>query len=257
MNPFKRLLKWYAPMAFGDGLNRCNQLALRLARREPWQRLLDVGCGDGELTAKFLAGASGRRADGIEYVAALHEAAGRRGIACRSLDVNLPWTGVGDSAYDLVLSSQNIEHVHNTRLYLEECRRCLKPGGRLLVLTENLASWINIGALLFGWQPFSTTNIDGWSVGNPCVWHADEPKDMAFVEEQKKHGVTGTTGHIRVWTRAGLADLLKRVGFEEVRLYGRGYLPFWGWLSDCLSALDGRHSHFLVASARKPGGAPA
>jgi len=48
-------------------------------------------------------------------------------------DEKLP---LGDGEFDVVLSSQVLEHVENTSLYLNECRRVLKPGGTLFLSTH-------------------------------------------------------------------------------------------------------------------------
>jgi len=36
-----------------------------------------------------------------------------------------------------------------------------EDGGMRVVRTENLASWLNIVALVLSWQPFLTTNLFG------------------------------------------------------------------------------------------------
>lgn len=41
-----------------------------------------------------------------------------------------------DDQFDVVLSSQVLEHVENTKLYLSECHRVLKPGGILFLSTH-------------------------------------------------------------------------------------------------------------------------
>jgi len=41
-----------------------------------------------------------------------------------------------DAAYDLILSTQVLEHVRKPALYLGECHRLLSPGGRLLLSTH-------------------------------------------------------------------------------------------------------------------------
>lgn len=41
-----------------------------------------------------------------------------------------------DGYFDVVLSSQVLEHVENTKLYLSECSRVLKPGGILFLSTH-------------------------------------------------------------------------------------------------------------------------
>ncbi|HRI84284.1 MAG TPA: class I SAM-dependent methyltransferase [Ignavibacteria bacterium] len=48
-------------------------------------------------------------------------------------DEKLPF---GDGEFDVVLSSQVLEHVENTVLYLSECRRVLKQGGLLFLSTH-------------------------------------------------------------------------------------------------------------------------
>lgn len=45
---------------------------------------------------------------------------------------------VDDDSFDAVLSTQVLEHVPDPGLYLSECRRVLRPGGRLLLSTHGL-----------------------------------------------------------------------------------------------------------------------
>ncbi len=246
----RAILKHIAPRAFMDGLERCNETGLSLVARRDCRSMLDVGCGDGELTMKFAEASGAGELYGIEFVDEFRKKAESRGIRCSKEDLNGRW-GYSDDSFDLILSSQNIEHLHNTRLYLEECHRCLKVGGQLIVLTENLASWVNIGALVFGWQPFSTTNINGLSVGNPLIWHKDEPRDSAFFENWQATGVSGTVGHVRVLAFKGLRDMMEEAGFRNIIMRTTGWLPLWGKASDILCAIDRRHGHFLIGTGFK------
>jgi len=245
-----KILKYIAPKAFLDGLDSCNALGLRLASERTSSSFLDVGCGDGSLTMEFAKAAGAKNVYGIEYVDSVRKEAEAKGIQCIKQDLNAAWELESDK-FDFILSSQNIEHMHNSRLYLEECYRCLAPGGQLIVLTENLASWVNVGSLFFGWQPFSTTNMNGWSIGNPFIWHADEPKDEEFIAEWQATGISGATGHVRVLAYSGLEGLLQKVGFHDLRLFTTGYLPLWGALSKLLCTIDRRHGHFLIATGFK------
>jgi SAM-dependent methyltransferase len=43
-----------------------------------------------------------------------------------------------DDSFDLILSTQVLEHVENTADYLSECHRLLKPGGKLLLTTHGI-----------------------------------------------------------------------------------------------------------------------
>ncbi len=47
-------------------------------------------------------------------------------------------TGEPDDSYDIVLSSQVLEHVQQPGAYLAECRRLLRPGGQLLLTTHGM-----------------------------------------------------------------------------------------------------------------------
>ena|GEM_PF-401474 len=245
-----RFLRFIAQKSFNDGLARCNQLGMRLIVKEKVDRFLDVGCGNGELTMEFASVINPREIYGIEFVDEVRPEAERKGIKCFKYDLNGRW-GFDDNYFDVILSSQSIEHMHNTRLYLEECHRCLKPGGQVIILTENLASWDNIISLVFGWQPFSTTNINGWHLGNPYIWHKHESKDEDFLTRWQDTGVSGITGHVRVLTFIGLRELLRKTGFTKVDVYSKGYLPLWGRLSDSFCWIDKRHGRFLVAQGFK------
>lgn len=253
INQFRRhFLSWYSPKAFNDGLDKCNQLGMELLQSNKRKvRLLDVGCGDGTLTLEFASAARAVEIHGLEYVEEAIKIARKKGIRVKKQDLNLPWKGIKSDYFDYVVSSQNIEHMHNTRLYLEECYRVLKKGGKVVILTENLASLTNLGSLFFGWQPFSLTCIDGFNLGNPLTWHIDNNINEEFKEKYQSTGVTGTVGHVRVLAYKGLEEMVKKIGFKKVRAYTRGYLPFFGWVSDLLCKVDRRHGNFLIAEGVK------
>lgn len=47
-------------------------------------------------------------------------------------------TNEADASYDFVLSTQVLEHVQHPRQYLQECRRILRPMGRVLLTTHGM-----------------------------------------------------------------------------------------------------------------------
>jgi SAM-dependent methyltransferase len=95
-------------------------------------RALDLGCGDGRLTAEL--DAAELTAADVSRVAL--ERARRRlpdaRIAELEPDAPLPFD---DGAFDLVLCAETVEHVRDVQLLLSEARRVLAPGGTLALTT--------------------------------------------------------------------------------------------------------------------------
>lgn len=96
------------------------------------QRALDLGCGDGRLTA--LIDAAELTAADVSTVA-LERARGRlpeARFAGLDPDAALPFA---DGAFDLVVCVEVLEHVRDVQLFLSEIRRVLESGGRLALTT--------------------------------------------------------------------------------------------------------------------------
>jgi SAM-dependent methyltransferase len=98
----------------------------------PAAATLDLGCGDGLLTAELDA-----RDLTAADVSAVALARARRRLPDARLaelepDAPLPFD---DSSFDLVLCAETIEHVRDVQLLLSEIRRVLRPGGTLALTT--------------------------------------------------------------------------------------------------------------------------
>jgi SAM-dependent methyltransferase len=96
------------------------------------ERALDVGCGDGRLTAELDAAAL--TAADVSAVALERARARLPGAALVELDPDAPFP-LEDSGFDLVLCAETVEHVRDVQLLLSEIRRVLRPGGHLAMTT--------------------------------------------------------------------------------------------------------------------------
>ena len=141
------------------------------------------------------------------------------------------------NSFDLVHANQVIEHVPNVDLFLSEIVRALRPGGRVILSTENGSSWVNIGAAILGWQIFSLTNVSTkrLGIGNPFALHRGERDELA------------SWTHKTIFNYRGLNELCAAYGLTRIRTLGAGYFPF----PARLGRVDARHAHFITLTAEK------
>jgi SAM-dependent methyltransferase len=211
--------------------------------------LLDVGCGAGDLLFNHL-GYQPEKFCGIEAAPALKQKAAEKGIEVMAADLNSVWS-YPDNSFNVVHSSQVIEHVHNTRLFVQESLRVLKPGGTAVITSENLTSLLNLAAMALGYTPFSLIRVCGWYLGNPLGLHYKEevPEDVAITDP----AFAGVTGHIRVLSALQAKELFERAGFVNVEVSSMGLMPFPDWFSRPLERWMWRRGHFLLIRAQKSG----
>jgi 2-polyprenyl-3-methyl-5-hydroxy-6-metoxy-1,4-benzoquinol methylase len=101
-------------------------------RLGPVASALDVGCGDGRLSAELDAAAL--TAADVSRVALARANARLPDAEIVELEPDAPLP-LGDAAYDLVLCAETVEHVRDVQLFLSEIRRVLRPGGELALST--------------------------------------------------------------------------------------------------------------------------
>lgn len=113
------------------------RLLLALLGRQPPQRALDLGCGNG----RFLAALAARGAEvtGVDaYAASLGRARGKA-PAATLIAADVTRAPLPDASFDLVAALDVLEHVEPAG-FLAEARRLLAPGGRLLLSVPAFAS---------------------------------------------------------------------------------------------------------------------
>ncbi|MBU4175773.1 MAG: class I SAM-dependent methyltransferase [Actinobacteria bacterium] len=203
--------------------------------------VLDLGCNDGSFTERIAGEIGARNALGVEIDTDRARTARDRGITVTEADLERPLP-LEDETADAITVNQVIEHLKNTDNMISEAMRLLRPGGLLVISTENLSSWHNIFSIILGWQPFSLTNISDrrMGIGNPLALHRGNT------------GVSRYMQHRRVFSPRGLAELIEIHGFQVESLKGAGYFPLGGRPARALNAIDTRHSSFMTIRGRKP-----
>jgi demethylmenaquinone methyltransferase/2-methoxy-6-polyprenyl-1,4-benzoquinol methylase/phosphoethanolamine N-methyltransferase len=139
-----RTIRWapfYDPLVklltFGRD-RRIREATLEIARITPGDRVLDVGCGTGDLT--LFAGMRAAEVYGIdaaqEMITFAQRKAAKRHSPVKFQAEPIEALSFPDASFDVVLSSLMFHHLPDDlkRPALLEVRRVLKPGGCLLIV---------------------------------------------------------------------------------------------------------------------------
>jgi 2-polyprenyl-3-methyl-5-hydroxy-6-metoxy-1,4-benzoquinol methylase len=119
-----------------------------LALVAPPGRVLDVGCSTGYLAERLQQ--RGSTVIGIEMDERAAEAARRFCEAVYVGDIETMELPFEPESFDAVLCGDLIEHLRDPQGVLERLRPLLRPGGRLVLSTPNIANWAMRLSLLFG-----------------------------------------------------------------------------------------------------------
>jgi 2-polyprenyl-3-methyl-5-hydroxy-6-metoxy-1,4-benzoquinol methylase len=173
----------------------------RLAGRlSPDVRVLDAGCGNGHWAGLFAS--QGCEAVGIDASESGIAIARRTYPAARFEQMEIGadlLERLGERPFDLVVSTEVVEHLYNPAVFAEGCFRALRPGGSLIVSTP-YHGWLKDVALA------STGGLD------------------------RHHEALRPGGHIKFFSRRTLSALLAQAGFDDLRFVGAGRVP-WLWKS--------------------------
>lgn len=201
-------------------------------------KILDIGCDNGEILIDRVKGKiSNPKIYGLDIDPGKVKKSKKLGVIAQRANVEnrFPYK---DNNFDLVSANQIIEHLLNVDGFLQEINRVLRPGGYLVLSTENLSSWHNLFALALGWQAFSQHISKIKNVGNPM-------RGAKYTDYE----LSGM--HIKIFTPRGLKELVKLHGFKIEHFFGAGYYPFSSQPSRLLSRVDPTHAAFIGLKARK------
>jgi len=107
-------------------------------RAHPARRILDVGCGTGDLTARVRAELQPELVAGCDFSAGMLEQAQARSGAVRWLQGDASRLPFADGQFEAVVSTEAFHWFPDPDAALRELNRVLAPGGRLLVALVNV-----------------------------------------------------------------------------------------------------------------------
>jgi len=123
------------------GVDRKFARICELVREQlPCEAFLDAGCGDGRYLAALAAELPARRA-GVDLSERILETARQR-VDADFRQASLEALPFGDAEFDVVLCSQVIEHVLDADAAVRELARVLRPGGALVISTDNERNYV-------------------------------------------------------------------------------------------------------------------
>lgn len=195
--------------------------ALEIMRLPAGQRggLLDIGCGVGEFLETMRA--HGWDVEGIDLDPKVLETCRLRGLRVR--EGTLEEQRYAEGQFDAVSMRHVLEHVPEPVRLLRECRRILRPGGVLVVLTPNADS---LGHRVFGrdWLGLDVSrHLTVFSLGALRL----AAERAGFTVESCRSGarisrwvfrassMLARTGQNAYESRAGVADRIREIAFEK------------------------------------------
>lgn len=169
--------------------------------------VLYAGCGNGALAVELAA--DGHRVVGIDMDARGLEFARSRAPGVTFVQASFEGDPAAlratpDGRFDVVVSTEVIEHLYAPHALAAYAYAALRPGGRLVITTPYHGYLKNLALSL----------LDGWDRHFSVDWHG---------------------GHIKFWSRRTLALLLEKQGFRLVGFRGVGRVPYL-WKSMILIA---------------------
>jgi trans-aconitate methyltransferase len=203
------------PQAYGQNAAFVHGLAGGVTEwlaAQPGEHILDLGCGDGQLTERIAAG--GARVAGADSSAEMVRAARSRGVDAREASAEaLPHT---DASFDAVFSNAALHWVRDQDAMMAEVHRVLKPGGRFVA---EMGGYGNIAAIRVALMAVLARH--GYSDGEDGVNYYPTPD--VYARRLVRHGFnvaqialiprptalpeSGMTGWLRTFRRGVLESL--------------------------------------------------
>lgn len=168
-----------------------------MLRYDKSKRILDIGCGNGQIARALIS--DGFDVIGIDASQTGIEIANRkhpgRFFVHDVSEDKLP-EGVGDKPFDIIISTEVIEHLYAPRSYMRLVRKTLEQKRGDVILSTPYHGYLKNVALAV------TGKMDQHYT---ALWDG---------------------GHIKFWSRKTLTALLEEFGFRVTDFRGAGRLPY-------------------------------
>jgi len=176
---------------------------------QPGEYILDLGCGDGQLTQRIAD--TGAQVLGVDASLEMIAAARERGIEAEQARAEmLPF---GDRTFDAVFSNAALHWVRGQDAMLDQVYRILKPGGRFVA---EMGGHGNIAAI----QVALTAVLERHGFGDREEGTNYFPTVEAYTARMKKHGF-----HVEEMALIPRPTKLAKSGMEGwLRTFRRGVL---------------------------------
>lgn len=193
-----RHFDWHSPEAAngksGEGL--AELLVALVKKLDNVARVCDLGCGNGYLAGQLAA--NGYQVTGVDASPSGTEIAGRHypgvNFVCALIDRHLP-QAMGGAKFDLVISSDVIEHLYRPADILEAAAELLEPQGHLLLGTPYHGYVKNLALSITGRMDAHFT----------ALWDG---------------------GHIKFFSVNTLSTIIEQHGFSDLRFFFYGRAPY-------------------------------
>ena len=213
--------------------------AVALLAARPGETILDIGCGDGALTARLAD--AGADVTGLEPDPDLAAAARGRGVHVLQADAHEPF---GSQRYDAIFSNAALHWMRAPEIVLANVAEALKPSGRFVAEQGGFG---NVAAIVTAMK--AALEAEGLPERAVCPW--DFPSPTLQQERLERAGFrldavelvprptplpTGMAGWLKAFSGAflhGLDDERRRPVLDRaIRLLRHLEDPAEGWVAD-------------------------
>ena len=253
--PSERVLSDYYPDEYGAYHLESNRLSFLLSRlnaillgvekcyygipidtdSHSSSNILDIGCGGGNLAS--LLQNIGHKVIGVDASDRAIQESKNKGIECVKGDTaHVPFI---DQTFDVLISSQNLEHLYSPSTALENYNRLLRASGKIIIATPNADSLVH---KLFGKY---------WFGGISAPRHLTIPSMRGLKDSLDRHGFNVILSRTTFYPSFGRSLFLKiSRNYDRAKksiFLGLLFVPL-----DIFFTLIGKGDGLALVSVKKP-----